>query len=253
MATRSISTPKLTVKLTGSVVNTLTDSTTVSSSQPDLSFAPSLSSGVSANQANRAWQTKSNTIASGAQETIDISTFEGKDIGGGAGNDALGQAMDLEEIVAIIIHNENAVTAAGQLEIVPANSQGWAPIGSHTVATGGALIGGGLLAKVNPAEAGFDVSGSSHRITLKANGGAVSYGMYILGRHDDNESSSSSSSLSSSSSSSSSSVSSQSTSSISTSSSSSSSISTSSSSISTSSSSSSISTSSESSSSLSQT
>jgi hypothetical protein len=144
--------------------------------------------------------------------------------------------MDLEEIVLIAIVNENAVTAAGQLEVKPADSEGWDPIGIHTVALGGALRGQGSLVKVQLAESGFDITpANNHRITLKANGGAVNYSVYIIGRHDDGESSSSSSSLSSLSSSSSSSSSSISTSSISTSSASSSSQSTSSSSISTSS------------------
>jgi hypothetical protein len=219
---RSLNSPKINLKLSGSLVNTLADGSSQSTvTHPSWNFSKSLTSGVSANQANRAWQETSGSIANGAQETISLADFAGKDIGGGIGNDALGQAMDLEEIVCIAIVNENLITAAGVLEILPANSEGWDPIGIHTVALGGALRGQGALVKVQLAEAGFDVTGTNnHRITLKANGGPVSYSMYVLGRHDDGESSSSSQSSSSSSVSSSSESSSVSTSSVSTSSSS---------------------------------
>jgi len=236
--TRSISSPKVNFKMSGSLRNTLTDDSSVSVAQPNFNYSPTLTNGVSANQVNRAWQSEGRSIVEGAQETINVSTFDGLDIGAGDGMDALGQALDLEEIVAIVIQNDGAVTAAGRLEIIPANSHGWDPIGSHTVANGGALRGQGVLIKAQVAEAGFDVApGTTDRITMRAVGGAVTYSIYILGRHDDGESSSSSQSSSSSSESSSSSSSAS--SSVSTSSISTSSVSSSSSSISTSSSSSS--------------
>ncbi len=225
---RSLSGAKIAVKLTASVVNTLNDTTAIQGSQPSLNFSANIADGISVGQANRGWHSKSRTILEDEQEVIDLATFEGLDIGAGDGNDCLGQALTLEEVVAIVVQNENAAGVAGHLEIVPADSEGWLAIGSHTVANGGALLAQGLLVKYQPAADGFDVAGSNHRITFRAVGGDVSYGIYMLGRHDDEESSSSSSSLSSSSvSTSSSSIS---TSSISTSSNSSSSISTSSSS-----------------------
>jgi hypothetical protein len=255
MATRSLSGIKLNLKLTASVVNTLTDNSSVSANQPLFTYAPTIADGIDANQANRGWHSQSRTLASGAQEILDLHSLP--DIGAGSGNDALGQALLFEELVALVIVNENAVGVAGQLEIMPSNSEGFDPVGSHTVANGGALYGQGVLMKIQLAANGFDVQDQKHRITFRAIGGSVSYSVYLMGRHDDEESSSSSSSLSSLSSSSLSSVSSLSSSSpsasslssISTSSSSisTSSISTSSSSISTSSSSESVSSSSSSS------
>jgi hypothetical protein len=241
MGTRSLLSPKIQLKVSGTYRNELTDGTVVSISQPNINFAQTLTDGVAANMANRCWQT-SGTILAGEQATFDLYAMTGVDIGAGAGNDALGQSVLQECIVAIIIQNDNGVADAGDLEILPAASKGWTPIGSHTVATGGSLKGNGFLAKVQTAEGGLNVvDGTSHRITLRAVSGDVDYTIAILARDRDYESSSSSSSessissvssssssLSSSVSSSSSSSQSASVSSISTSSSSESSISTSS-------------------------
>lgn len=236
--TRNLSGPKLNVKLSGTYQNTLTDLAVVSITQPTLNYSKTLTGGVSANQANRVWESKNRTLADTYQEIIDLYDFTGVDIGAGAGKDALGLDIIMEEVIAIAIVNENLVTEDGQLEIFPSASNGWQAIGSHTVANGGALLGQGCLFKSNVAENGFNVEkDEGSRITLRASGGSVTYSIYILGRSDDEESSSSSSSTSSmsTSSTSGSSSSSSSRSSISTSSTSSSSTSISTSSISTSS------------------
>lgn len=201
MANRTLSSPKVTAQITGTIQNTMDDGQAASGGISS-NTSDTLTPGVSANQANRAWQWKNKVLSAAASITIDLFDFAGFDMGAGAGNDIVGQALALEEIVIIQIKNENAVTAAGVLEIIPDASNGWTPIGIHTAALGGALSGGGVLLKYNPAEAGFDVTdASNHRIQLTANGGNITYSVWVLGRHDDNESSSSSSSVSSSSSS----------------------------------------------------
>lgn len=258
MGTRSLSSPKIDLKVSATVQNLMTDGSSASIQHPSFSYNPNLTNGINENQTNRGWQSKNRTLGTGVSETLDLFDLAGVDIGAGAALDGVGQAVSpFEEIVAIVIVNENDADAAGQLEIEPGAANGWTPIGTHTAATGGALRGQGVFLKAQIAEAGFEVTdAASHTLKLTANGGDVEYSIYLLARHDDNESSSSSSSSSSQSSSSSSSLSSQSSSSSSVSSqSSSSSSSQSSSSISTSShssassSSSSISTSSQSSSS----
>lgn len=207
MGTRTLSSPKINLKMTGTVQNTLTDSSVASIGHPNLSYAPTLTSGVSASQTNRAWQSKSRSLAGGASETLDLYDLAGVDIGAGAALDGVGQVVSpFEEIVAIAIVNENAVGAAGQLEVEPGAGTGWSPIGTHTAATGGALRGQGCLFKAQVAENGFDITdGASHLLKMTANGGDVVYSIYIFARHDDNESSSSSSTSSSQSASSSSS------------------------------------------------
>lgn len=199
MGTRSLSNLNLSVRMSGTMLNLLDDAVSGQCGHPSLNYAPTLANGVSANQANRAWQSKSRTIAAGDQETLDFYDFAAVDIGSGAGRDGLGQLVVNEEIVAVVIINENAVTSAGRLEIIPAAGAGWSAIGSHTVDNGGALYGQGILLKAQPAEAGFQVTDeTNHRVTFRASGGSVTYSIYMLSRHDDNESSSSASPSSSS-------------------------------------------------------
>lgn len=233
MGTRRLAGAKLKITFAASNENVLTDEQVARCSHGSTSIGPgNIDSGVIAGAANRVWEDLDHDLASAGTQVVDLYDFAGIDIGAGSGLDSLGQALALENIVAIIIkHN----SGAGSLEIAPDASAGWSPIGSHTVATGGALKAGGLLAKYQNAEGGFALTdASSHRIILTATGGAVNYSMWVLGRDDDEESSSSSnssssssvsssssSSISSSSSSSSSSLSSSSTSSLSSSSSSS--------------------------------
>lgn len=238
MANRSLSSAKVGAKINATVQNVMDDGNTASGAV-NINVDDTVSDGVSAGEANRGWQwvhTAANPkqITSGSTLVFDLYDFAALDMGAGDTRDIVGQTITLEEIVAILVKNSNAEGAAGQLEVEPDAVNGWTPIGSHTVATGGALRAQGLLLKYQPAEAGFDVAdGSNHRLLLTANGGNVNVEIAVLGRHDDNESSSSSSSssssVSSSSSSSSSSVSSSSSSSPSSSSASSSSLSSSSS------------------------
>lgn len=239
----SMSGTKFSLKLTGTLNNALTDGTPTTASCPNVSYSDSISNGVGSGCADRSWQQKNGELANHEdQVTLCLYDFAGVDIGAGAGKDPLGQDMAFQNVVAIVIVNENAAGAAGHLEVLPASSHGWTPIGSHTVAAGSSIGPQGILMKYEPEEGGLDIDPNvSDRLTLRANGGAVTYSIYLLARTSDTESSSSSSSVSSSS------VSISSLSSSSLSSLSSSSASSSSSSISTSSSSQSMSTSSSSS------
>lgn len=210
MAAQVLISPKVVVKLTATVQNTMDDGR-IATGPLSLVVDDTLVSGVENNAASRAWQwihrdSDPKVLLSGANLVIDIFDLAGFDMGAGDGNDIVGQPLQFEEVVSIFIKNGNAIGAAGQLEIIPDPAQGWTPIGIHTVALGGALRGQGILFKYQPNQNGFDVTdGVNHRIRLTAVGGNVNLEIAILGRHDDEASSSSSSSSSSVSSSSSSS------------------------------------------------
>ncbi len=154
----SIASPKINVQVNGTLTNTLDDSTGGSIIHPSCSVSPTLNNGIDAAQCNRGWQRRSITIVQNAQETLSLYDLVGVNIGAGAGRDGLGQLITYEEIVAIVIFNENAVTVAGSLEVLPANSEGWTPIGSHTVANGGALQGQGGIVKYQTAGIGFEIN-----------------------------------------------------------------------------------------------
>jgi hypothetical protein len=198
MSSRS-ATSEVKLSFQSTIRNTLDNADTAVATIAGTVLTGKLETGVSADQANRGWRTTSESITSGATLDIDLYDFAAFDIGAGAGNDALGLALALEEIVTIIIKHRSG---AGRLEIMPtplpATPVAWLP--TLTVANGGALKAGGVFMMHQPDTDAFDIQdGVSHILRLKANGGAVLFDMYVLGRHDDDESSSSSLSSSSSS------------------------------------------------------
>ncbi len=179
-----------------------------------------LGGGVGANQASRAWVLEDfliNDPAVGA--TFRFTGTATQDVGSGSGKDALGQDVEYEEIVCLIIKQTEG---PGRLETFISGTFGyrWFDNAMFTIANGGAMRPGSvrmwfqsdtdaLLANTLPGPTDI-------QFRLFANGGQARVSIYILARHDDNESSSSSASSSSSSSKSSSSRSSASSSSTST-------------------------------------
>lgn len=162
----------------------------------------SLTNGLGDNQITRVWSDENRELASAANETIDLYDFTGQDIGAGAGRDGLGQELIMEQIVLIYIE---VVSGSGKLAInspAPSNPVAWVP----TFSGDSALGAGSEVMFFHPLANAFPVEdGTAHQITFAASGGDVVYSLYIMGRHDTNESSSSSSASSSSSSDSSSS------------------------------------------------
>ena len=201
--TRSATTD-ITLNFTSTITNVLGDGSIASVPLHHKVIAQTLANGVSANQANRVYHLKNQTILSGNTVDLSLHDFTGTDLGAGTGQDALGQAVALEEIV-LLIFKQNA--GPGRLEIMPSLPGSpilWIPKNYLTVSGAGALKAGSVHLMYQPDENAFDVTnGISEWLRLGANGGDVTYEMLIVGRHDDNESSSSSSSSQSSSSSSS--------------------------------------------------
>lgn len=207
-------------KLSSTINNTLDDGT-VSSYAGGFDFKQNLASGVQIAQASRFWQQKANTLVAAASRTIDLHDLAAEDIGAGAGLDALGLTnVNMLEIVTFVI---KVTAGTGTLAVEQGASNGWTPVPVLTVALANALRLDGHLILHQQAEQGLAVTNTSKTIKLTAAGSTMTYDIYILGRHDVDESSSSSSSSSSPSSTSSSSKSSSSHSSSSLSSSSSSS------------------------------
>jgi hypothetical protein len=209
MASRTV-TGKVVLNLQSDLVNNLDNVGKVTTSQVGNTqfVSQTFSSGVSSGQFNRTWEKTFFNLLDGTNEEINLADFSGQDIGVGAGDDAVGLPMDLEEVVMIAIKNTSTPIEGGAggpwLEIEPSLASGWTAIGSHTVVNGGAISPGGCLLKFNPGEAGFDIQpGTAERILLTANGGTVDATVLIFGRNDDDESSSSSSASTASSSSSS--------------------------------------------------
>ena len=187
MATRSLEGIQIRLLMSATVKNLLSDDPVRSATGAlSSSFAPTLLDGTDIDEANRAWSYVS-SLADAASLVIDLFDFGSLDSGSGAGKDIVGQAIALTEVVAILIRNTSEDTSdsdvPGDLEIEPDVTNGWTPIGTHTVANGGALAPGGLFLKVNTDTVGFLVTdASNHRIKLTANGGAVDFEVLVFGR-----------------------------------------------------------------------
>ena len=195
-------TTDITLYFISTITNVLDDGSIVSVPLHHKIIAQTLANGVSANQANRVFHLKNQTIDSGNTIDLSLHDFTGIDIGGGAGKDALGQTIDLEEIVLFLIKQNSG---DGRLEVQPTDPGSPLTWITHlTVSNGGALKAGSVHLMYEPDTDAFDIiNGADEFLRLGANGGDVNYDLLIVGRHDDDESSSSSSSSQSSSSSSS--------------------------------------------------
>lgn len=189
MSNRS-ATATINLKFQAQIVNTLTNSSrTAANILADL-LSGEIPDGINSGQSNRAWCSEDRALASGANETLDLYQMSNIDIGAGTGKDALGQDCLFEEITVVIIKQ---VTGDGRLQIEPGTTNPLTALGSHTVATDGALRSGGLFVKIELGDSGINLSAGAKNVKFTASGGALTYSIWILGRHDDDESTSSSS------------------------------------------------------------
>jgi hypothetical protein len=197
---RGISNVKAKLDLAGAITNSLTNGNASSNVGATAIVKLTLGNGADNNQANRFWQYVSQTLLDGESIDIDLYGAAGIDIGAGIAKDALGQDMDAEEIVGLIIVNETAQGSEGSdpiyLEVNVTNPDKPATwVQAQTVANGGAITQGGVRFWWQPHNVGLDVeNGVAHNIRLTSNGGTATYSVYVLGRHDDEVTSSSSSS-----------------------------------------------------------
>jgi hypothetical protein len=201
MGTRSASGQVVSLEVTGSITNTLDDGGTANAVVNQVAIDASLNNGVSADQANRAWEYVDVEITSGNTLDVDLRALTGIDVGAGSGKDALGQDALFEEIVCLIIHKSGG---EGTLEInptLPANPLTWLPLEACAVANEGGLKTGGVRMWFESDTDALDTSSSAYNVRFKAYNGDVTFDIHVLARHDDDESSSSSQSSSSSSSS----------------------------------------------------
>ena len=147
--------------------------------------AASLATGTGANQADRCWSDKGRTLTSGADVQIDVFDFGGEDVGAGDGNDAIGQDLELAEIVGLLV--KSASTSVGDL--VVGGDQGEANAADFNVpfnaVDGDAVVvkPGGFVGFYCPPDPAYAVAdGTAHMLTCGASGGATTYDLHVLGR-----------------------------------------------------------------------
>ena len=86
MADRSLGSPRVLAQVNATVRNVMDDGQ-VSSSSIGGNTNDTLTSGIEASQADRAWQYKDKVLLSGVSITIDLYDLGALDVGGGAGLD----------------------------------------------------------------------------------------------------------------------------------------------------------------------
>lgn len=186
MSTRE-ATGEVTLIAQATIVNLLDDGQQPSASLGGTLYSEKFESGTDESEYNREWEDQ-RSLLSGVSEDIDFFDFGSLDIGAGAGKDALGQALALDEIVVLLIYQ---ISGAGKLEINATNPTGkltWVP--TVSVANKGAT-GTTHLLMCCTSEHGYPVvDGTSHVIRFKANGGDVVYRIVVFGRDLEEESTS---------------------------------------------------------------
>lgn len=148
-----------------------------------LSPATALTSGTTANKADRVWSDTGRTILSGANDDIDLYDLGTIDIGGGAGKDALGQSVALAEVVALLIYNQPG-SAGGLLVFGEGSTSAWnGPTNGSDTAVFGPIRPGGWLMLFAPTDPAYAVTdAASNLLRLTASGGNVTYDISVLGR-----------------------------------------------------------------------
>lgn len=180
-----MSTPSLANILVGLNLKALVQNI-VDGTAPDVSFqggiawSPvALSNGNGANQANRWWQSQGRALGSGANETINLNTLAGLDIGAGAGNSPVGLAYANTRLVALFLFNWTS--SAGKMVL---GGQGTANawLGPMNVNTSTLSYGpGGVHFSFDPTAAAFPIGGASNNLLeVAASGGAITYSILAL-------------------------------------------------------------------------
>lgn len=139
-----------------------------------LNSAMDWKTGTGADQVDRLWKDvgRSLTVATG-DITLDLSSTP--DVGSGAGNDSLGQSLDMVTATALIIKNN----AGGSLLVGPntATTDDFPAFADQVT-----IPPGGMLLITAPDASGFDIS-TNHEIGLAASGSDVTdYDIFVAGR-----------------------------------------------------------------------
>ena len=141
------------------------------------SHSSNLTTGTGVNEADRAWSEYARTLVTSTNEDLDLYDLGTRDIGAGAGNDALGQTWIAAEIVGLLVTN----VGPGTLTLTASGSNGWTPLlgatGTHGIAAGG------VFQIYNPTDPAFAVTdASNHKLNFAASGGNCVYDVHIIAR-----------------------------------------------------------------------
>lgn len=168
--------------MSGSFINTLSNSGGSVSALVELILTLSTTDGTTTGKADKIWASKARSLSGATSENIDVYDFGVIDIGTGAGEDALGNSQTLTEIVAMLIENKS--TSTGNLTIGGEGSAAaWqTPFGASDTATFGPFPPGGFMLFAAGADPAFAVADSSNHLLKITSSDTLTYDIYIIGR-----------------------------------------------------------------------
>ncbi len=180
MADSLIATIKASIIATFS--NDLTNSTGTGNIPLNFSFSLSTTDGTASDKADKVWPSKARSLSGATSETIDVFDFGAIDIGTGAGEGPLGNAITLAEIVAVIIENNS--TSTGNLTIGgDGTAAAWNSIfNASDTAELGPLPPGGFFIIGAGADPAFAVADTSNHLLKMASSATLTYDILIIGR-----------------------------------------------------------------------
>lgn len=150
--------------------------------------ALSMLTGTGPDQVDRVFSSFGRTLVQSGTETLDVQDFTGLDAGAGAGNDQLGQAVSLAEIVLIALYvHPTSKTAASVGSLIVGNdgtTAAWNSMfnGDDTAAL--TILNGGFFVGGAPPAASWAVATTTNHLLLitESGAGAVTYDIMIAGR-----------------------------------------------------------------------
>lgn len=176
---------RIRIDVAGSLTNDLTEDGEAGGAVSlgiEYAFLQAFTDGDSANEADAYWASRGRTLASGANESIDLYDFGTLDIGAGAGLDPVGQAITLAGVVGFIIHNKS--DSVGTLTVgAEGSAAAWnSPFAGADDEAGLVVPPGSIRAFADPITALAVADSSNHLLKIAASGGAVEYDIIIIGR-----------------------------------------------------------------------
>lgn len=175
---------RIMASFTGTLRNAVGTGIATTSFPAAFNYALAIADGTSLNQADKLWFSTGRTLSQNANETLDVYDFASLDIGAGSGEDPLGGALALAEIMALMVINRS--TSAGKILVGgDGTTAAWNSIfNADDDAVLGPLGPGGMALICDPNAVSFAVADSTNHLlkVTENNTGAVTYDIAILGR-----------------------------------------------------------------------
>lgn len=167
--------------LSGTYINTLTGGGNVSFPF-DKTVSFTITDGTTTDKADVMWASKARTLTGTTPEDIDVFDLGSIDIGTGAGENALGNAITFADIILIFIENNSSST--GNLTIGNKNATtAWqTPFGGSDTASVGPIAPGGFFMLGGGADPMFSVTDTDDHLLTMTPTANLTYDIYLIGR-----------------------------------------------------------------------